>query len=81
MRGFGLARAVAVARMLMSDPRLEAYRVLPMSAGQLIDVGERVTVGVGGDVKQRRRIEIRLRRSSAHGGEVRATAGPRASAQ
>jgi flagellar motor protein MotB len=79
--GLGLARSVAVARMLLSDPRLKAYRVLPMSAGQLIDVGERVTLGVGGDVKQRRRIEIRLRRSSAHGGEARAAAGPRASAQ
>jgi outer membrane protein OmpA-like peptidoglycan-associated protein len=43
--GLGLARAVAVARVLMGDQRLEVYRVLPMSAGQLIDVDEKVTVG------------------------------------
>jgi outer membrane protein OmpA-like peptidoglycan-associated protein len=78
--GLGLSRAVAVARMLMGDQRLDAYRVLPMSAGQLIDVGERVTVGINGDVKQRRRIEIRLRRSSQQGGEARGVPAPRASA-
>ena len=78
--GLGLARAVAVARLLMGDQRLEAFRVLPMSAGQLIDVDERVTVGVVGDVKQRRRIEIRLRRSN-QGTQAGAPSSPRASAQ
>jgi outer membrane protein OmpA-like peptidoglycan-associated protein len=61
--GLGLSRAVAVARVLMADQRVQAYRVLPMSGGQLIDVGERVTEGSKGDLKERRRIEIRLRRS------------------
>jgi outer membrane protein OmpA-like peptidoglycan-associated protein len=61
--GLGLARAVAVARILMGDERMSAYRILPMSGGQLIEVGERVAGGRKGDVKERRRIEIRLRRS------------------
>jgi outer membrane protein OmpA-like peptidoglycan-associated protein len=61
--GLGLARAVAVVRLLMGDDRMSGYRVLPMSGGQLIDVGERLTEGRKGDVKERRRIEIRLRRS------------------
>jgi flagellar motor protein MotB len=61
--GLGLARAVAVVRLLMADDQMSGYRVLPMSGGQLIDVGERLTEGRKGDVKERRRIEIRLRRS------------------
>jgi flagellar motor protein MotB len=78
--GLGLSRAVAVARILMADQRVQAYRVLPMSGGQLIDVGERVTEGSKGDLKQRRRIEIRLRRSQ-QAIESRGTMSPRAAAQ
>jgi len=78
--GLGLSRAVAVARILMADQRVQAYRVLPMSGGQLIDVGERVTEGNKGDLKQRRRIEIRLRRSQ-QAIESRGTMSPRAAAQ
>jgi flagellar motor protein MotB len=77
--GLGLSRAVAVARILMADPRVQAYRVLPMSGGQLIDVGERVTEGSKGDLKERRRIEIRLRRSQ-QAIESRGAISPRAAA-
>src|SRR5262249_27268168 len=80
--GLGIARAVAVVRTLLNDARLEPYRVLPLSAGQLIGVDEKMTRGMQGDIKERRRIEIRLRRSqqaalrsaSVGGSEVEGTA-------
>jgi len=61
--GLGLARAVAVVRALLNDSHMTPYRILPLSGGQLIGVDERITKGVQGDIKERRRIEIRLRRS------------------
>jgi flagellar motor protein MotB len=60
--GLGLARAVSVVRVLTADNRLQGFRILPLSGGQLIDVNDTVAQGAGGDVKERRRIEIRLRR-------------------
>lgn len=63
--GLGLARAVAVVRVLTNDERLTRYTVLPFSGAQLIDVGDKLSDGgIAGDVKERRRIEIRVRRSS-----------------
>lgn len=62
--GLGLARAVSVARVLLDDPRLSELRILPMSGAQLISTGDTLSVkGVHESVRQRRRIEIRLRRS------------------
>jgi len=62
--GLGMARAVSVARVLENDPRLKGVTVLPLSGGQMILPGDKVTDGsVRGDVKERRRIEIRVRRS------------------
>jgi hypothetical protein len=61
--GLGLARAVSVVHSLMLDGRLGRYRVLPLSAGQVIDTNEKVALGGGGDVRERRRIEIKVRRS------------------
>jgi flagellar motor protein MotB len=63
--GLGLARAVSVARALAADSRLSKFkfRILPLSGGQLIDTNDTIAQGTGGDVKERRRIEIRLRRS------------------
>jgi outer membrane protein OmpA-like peptidoglycan-associated protein len=62
--GLGLARAVAVTRILAQDDRLRPYTILPLSAGQLITPSDRLTAGGGGADKERRRIEIRLRRSN-----------------
>ncbi|HUG61567.1 MAG TPA: hypothetical protein VMP03_06960 [Methylomirabilota bacterium] len=63
--GLGLARAVAVARELRSDPRLSDRQILPMSAAQLIGTdGALIRGDTRGDVRERRRIEIRLRRST-----------------
>src|SRR5262249_1918212 len=61
--GLGLARAASVASGLIRDGRLARYRVLPYSGGQLIGTDEKLTSGGGGDAQERRRIEIRLRRS------------------
>lgn len=72
--GLGMARAVSVVNALSSDPRLGKYRILPLSAAQAIDTDERVSKGTRGDIRERRRIEIRVRQSS----EVRQ---PNASAQ
>jgi outer membrane protein OmpA-like peptidoglycan-associated protein len=62
--GLGMARAAAVARVLISDPRMAGIRVLPMSAGQVIKPDETLA-GLGGpeNDESRRRIELRLRRT------------------
>lgn len=60
--GLGMARALAVANVLKSDPKLTGATVLPMSGAQLILPGDQLTLGQGGDVESRRRIEIRIRR-------------------
>ena len=62
--GLGLARAAAVVGVLLADERLRPYKVLPLSGGQLIQVGDTLSSGSPGDVKERRRIEIRARRST-----------------
>jgi outer membrane protein OmpA-like peptidoglycan-associated protein len=59
----GLARAISVTNVLRADPRLRGVRILPLSGGQLIMPGDLISDGSqSGDVAQRRRIEIRLRR-------------------
>ena len=61
--GLGMARAAAVARLLITDSRLEAYEILPLSAGQAIELGQRLATGSAvPDTRERRRIEIRMRR-------------------
>jgi flagellar motor protein MotB len=63
--GLGLARAVAVVSILLRDERLSGLRLLPLSGAQLIQTDERLSQGtMSGDVKERRRIEIRVRKSS-----------------
>jgi flagellar motor protein MotB len=61
--GLGLARALAVASVLTALPELTGLSVLPMSGAQLILPDDRLTNGAQtGDVKERRRIEIRVRK-------------------
>jgi outer membrane protein OmpA-like peptidoglycan-associated protein len=63
--GLGLARAVAVASVFLKDPHLEKYKILPLSGAQLIKNDETLaTDNVPADVRERRRIEIRLRKST-----------------
>jgi hypothetical protein len=62
--GLGLSRALAVVELLSADPRLHSFRILPLSAAQLIGIDGRFTRWDGpGDVPERRRIEIRMRKS------------------
>ncbi len=63
--GLGLARALAVVKVLSADPRLKSFRILPLSAAQLIGTDGKLTRWDGqGDVRERRRIEIRMRKSA-----------------
>jgi flagellar motor protein MotB len=63
--GLGLARAVSVMSVLQGDTRLSKLSILPLSAAQLINVDETLARKQGGaDTKERRRIEIRLRKSN-----------------
>jgi len=62
--GLGLMRAVAVVRALIEDPSTKRFRILPFSAGQLIDTNEKLLIEEPSrGVDARRRIEIRLRKS------------------
>jgi len=63
--GLGMARAVSVLKVLRADPRLKNIVVLPLSGGQLIAPIDKLADGsIAGDVPERRRIEIRVRRST-----------------
>lgn len=63
--GLGLARAISVTSILREMPELQGFTILPMSGGQLILPGDHLTDGAqAGDVKARRRIEIRVRQRS-----------------
>lgn len=64
--GLAMARAVAVVRLLRSDPRLRDVAILPLSGAQMIVPVDRMADGTSarGD-QSRRRIEIRLRKSTA----------------
>jgi hypothetical protein len=54
-----------VVERLSADPRLRNFRILPLSAAQLIGIDGRLTHWDGhGDVRERRRIEIRMRKST-----------------
>jgi hypothetical protein len=66
--GLGLARAVSVVSVLGRSPLLWGYKLIPMSGAQLINTDETLAIGgaFSGDVRERRRIEIRLRKSSPH---------------
>lgn len=62
--GLGLVRAVSVAKALQSNPLLKSITILPYSGAQLILPGDQISTGTStGNNKQRRRIEIRVRRS------------------
>ena len=63
--GLGLARAIEVARVLRAQPGLSGMTIVPLSAGQLLRKGDLLSPG-GGTINdpERRRIEIRVRRST-----------------
>ncbi|MBA4751339.1 MAG: hypothetical protein H2055_03810 [Sphingopyxis sp.] len=64
--GLAMARAVAVVRVLRADPRLARAAILPLSGAQMIVPVDRMADGSArASDQRRRRIEIRLRRSTA----------------
>lgn len=63
--GLAIARAVAVVHTLRADKRLRNVAILPLSAAQMIVPVDRLADGTArGDDQKRRRIEIRLRKST-----------------
>jgi outer membrane protein OmpA-like peptidoglycan-associated protein len=65
--GLGLARAVSVVSVLQQVPSLAGYKLIPLSGAQLVNNDETLDVtGVPADIPARRRIEIRLRKSSRY---------------
>jgi flagellar motor protein MotB len=65
--GLGLARAVSVVSVLRQSPLLASYKLIPLSGAQLVNTDETLALdGLPGDIQERRRIEIRLRKSMPH---------------
>jgi flagellar motor protein MotB len=65
--GLGLARAVSVVSVLRQSPLLAGYKLIPLSGAQLVNTNETLALeGSPGDIRERRRIEIRLRKSVPH---------------
>jgi len=63
--GLGLARAVSVVSLLRQNAALAGYKLIPLSGAQLVNTDETLAnLGTAGDDPQRRRIEIRLRKSN-----------------
>jgi len=63
--GLAMARAVAVVHLLRADPRLRRVSILPLSGAQMIVPVDHVADGTArSDDQRRRRIEIRLRKST-----------------
>jgi hypothetical protein len=63
--GLGLARAVSVVSVSRQSTILAGYKLIPLSGAQLVNTDETLAIlgTTTGDVPQRRRIEIRLRKS------------------
>ena len=64
--GLGLARAVSVVSVLRQSPLLAGFKLIPLSGAQLVNTDETLALDGSlspGDVQERRRIEIRLRKS------------------
>ncbi len=75
--GLAIARAVAVVRILRADPRLQGITILPLSGAQMIVPVDRVADGSAkGSDQRRRRIEVRLRRSTEQVATVTEAARP-----
>jgi flagellar motor protein MotB len=75
--GLGLARAVSVVSLLRQNAALANFKLIPLSGAQLINPDETLAIlGTTGEDPQRRRIEIRLRKSNPHDVSATITAPP-----
>lgn len=64
--GLGMARAVSVVKVLRADSRLAGITILPLSGAQMIVPIDHPADGTQtGDTPNRRRIEIRVRKSTS----------------
>ncbi|WP_143198502.1 hypothetical protein [Bradyrhizobium sp. AS23.2] len=78
--GLGLARAASVVSVLKQNTQLANYEIIPLSGAQLVNTDETLAIeGIPANIPERRRIEIRLRTSSAH--EATASIAPPAPAR
>lgn len=69
--GLGLARAVSVVSVLRQSKLLNGYKLVPLSGAQLVNTDETLALTqTPGDIPKRRRIEIRLRKSSPYDSPV-----------
>lgn len=65
--GLGLARAIAVADVLKATGKFSKAKLVPLSAAQLMLPGDKLSDGSdAGNDRARRRIEIRVRRTTAN---------------
>jgi flagellar motor protein MotB len=76
--GLGLARAVSVVSVLNRSPLLSGYKLIPLSGAQLVNTDETLAIDgfFPGDIRERRRIEIRLRKSTPHDVPLDASSTP-----
>ena len=81
--GLGLARAVSVVSVLGRSPQLAGYKMIPLSGAQLVNTDETLALdgALPGDIRERRRIEIRLRKSSPRDASLDALSGADAPAR
>lgn len=69
--GLAIARATSVAKILRADRRFAGVTILPLSGAQMIEPVDRLADGrSAGDDQRRRRIEIRVRRSTEEAGRA-----------
>jgi len=71
--GLAFARAVAVTKMLREGEGMKSFKILPLSAAQLVGADEQITHNSRGNDKGLRRIEIRLRGSQEIVGDYRSS--------
>ncbi|MGA7808376.1 hypothetical protein [Bradyrhizobium sp.] len=75
--GLGLARAVAVVSVLRQSPLLAGYKIIPLSGAQLVNTDETLAIaGSPENIEERRRIEIRLRKSVPNEGTAAIAPAP-----
>jgi hypothetical protein len=75
--GLGLARAVSVVSVLRKSKTLAGYKLIPLSGAQVVNIDETLAIaGSPGDIRERRRIEIRLRKSEPHESSLAAPTPP-----
>jgi len=68
---------VSVVSVLGRSPQLAGYKMIPLSGAQLVNTDETLALdgSLPGDIRERRRIEIRLRKSVPRDASLDALSG------